>query len=214
MKLVKYLILVVSVAFSLTSCKKHSNKWLTGEIQIVDKVTKEPVRANLELNYYIGYLLGSEETTIPLGTTDENGFFELEKRINRKDKHFTIQVYAYGYYGSYDSFYPHASREISQSSHNKVTIEVAPLYLMKVSLNNVSCHDETDTVWINRYSTPEQSRVYTGCINDSIPSDVFYWGNNENVTFRSISKKNGVYDTIIHNYIMEQGENNEFELNY
>ena len=207
-------IFLLILTSSLSSCKKHSSRWLTGEFQIVDKVTKEPVRAYLELNYYVGYLLGSEETTVSLGTTDENGCFELERKINRKDSHFILQVHAYGYYGFYDSFLPDASREISKGGHNEVTIEVPPLYLLKISLNNVSCHDETDTVWINRTTTPEHSQVYTGCLNDSIPGDVFYWGNTENVSFRSISKKNGIYDTIIHTYTMIQGDENEFELNY
>ncbi len=214
MKSITLICFVLLTGLSFVSCKKNSKKWITGEFQIIDLVTKEPVKATLELNYFAGYLFGSEEVTEQLGSTTDNGFFEFEKKIHRKDRNFKLNIDAVGYYGSYQSSYPDASQELSIANHNVMIIEVSPLYIMSLTLNNISCFDATDSIWINRTVTPEHSRIFTGCLNDYKTGEVFYWAQEDTVSFRSISKKNGVYDTLVHFYTMQHGIENNFDLNY
>lgn len=211
---VKYIVYIFLIGnLALISCKKKSSKWLTGEIHVVDADSKEPVKANFELEYYAGTNLGSYKEYETLGQSDENGFFEFEKEIHRKDQEFILKVKAFGYYGYYPG-YPTKTVELSKYSHNELTIEVAPLYVMNLSFTNLSCFDDTDTVWVNRIANPEYPQVYTGCLNAYKPSDIYYWSNDDTITYRSISKRDGVYDTLFHSYTMLKGVNNDFVLNY
>ncbi|MBK9592491.1 MAG: hypothetical protein IPO32_13685 [Crocinitomicaceae bacterium] len=83
MKSITLICFVLLTGLSFVSCKKNSKKWITGEFQIIDRVTKEPVKATLELNYFAGYLFGSEEVTEQLGSTTDNGFLSLKKFTER-----------------------------------------------------------------------------------------------------------------------------------
>jgi hypothetical protein len=206
--------------FSLTlfvQCKKHSNRWLTGEFYIVDAESKEPVSANFKLRYYEGSLWGSEEKLVELGGTGDEDFFELERSVNRKDNDFKLEIYAGPFYGGFNWPRPDLTRNISKNRHNEMTIEMDRSYVMNLIFNNTSCYDETDSLWLVRPgSTIEDAYFFaTGCVNEyQPPNDVFYTDDLDTATFISISKKNGTYDTLYHHYVMEHFTLHEFELNY
>ena len=213
----------VSILFSfallcflvLISCKKHSSRWLTGDIHVVDAVSGEPVRALIELEYYEGFLFGSEEAIKELGYTDDDGYYELEEPVGRKDKAFKINVHAVGPYGIPDWFEPDASRSISNGKHNVITLEVKPVYLLNFNLTNVSCYDDTDSMWLKKSTHSGFGTVFVGCLTDSLMEkrDHIYWADSDTMSMRTISKKNGAFDTLIHQFDLVKGYNT-FDLNY
>ncbi len=206
---------IIAISLVTISCSKHkSPKWITGEFNIIDSETKEPVEANLKLSYYEGSIMGSWETTEDIGATDENGYFKLQQKVNKRDQQFKLEVYAKGWYGTFGYILPAAVKELSERGKNIYTIEVTPIYAYELILNNTSCYDETDSVWISRIEYPGTGPVYTGCLDNFSTGEITRSTSTPNSSLRTISKKNGIYDTIIHPFSLTQGMDNTVTLNY
>lgn len=214
MKLIPLTFLLSLVLF--VQCKKYSNHWLTGEVELVDIESKEKLHANYKLRYYEGYLLGSEEKHIDFGTTGEDGIFKFEKHVNRKDSGFELEVFAGPFYGGFNWPNPDIVRSISSGKHNKITIEIPRSYVMSLTFNNTSCYDETDSLWLVWPGAELENAYFSmeGCVSGYQPEIIYYSAMLDTATYISISKKNGVYDTLFHHYDMEHWVINQFELNY
>ncbi|NOQ72272.1 MAG: hypothetical protein GQ574_09740 [Crocinitomix sp.] len=214
MNIYSKLLIIVFSLIAISCSKAKSPKWITGEFNIIDSETKEPVEADLKLRYYEGSLLGSWETVEEIGSTDENGYFELKQKVNRRDQQFKLEVFAKGWYGYYGHYGPAAIKEISEYGKNEYTIEVAPIYAYKLTFNNISCYDGTDSVWVTRADFPDLPRVYTGCLLDYSAGDGYASVNTSSTSLTTVSKKNGIYETIVHPLTLTQGVDNEFVINY
>lgn len=214
MKTITIISIICVVLFA--QCKKHSSRWLTAEIHIIDAESGEPVKGRFNLRYYEGFLFGSEERFVELGSSDDNGLFEIERSINRKDSNFKLELFAGVFYEGFKWPLPSVTKELSQGSHNKITFELDRAYALNLNFNNTFCYDETDSLWLVRPGgTLENPHLFsTGCFCEYEPETVFHHSDQDTATFISITKKNGVYDTLYHHYTMEFKTINEFDLNY
>lgn len=214
MKLHSRLLILMFSLIAISCSKDKSNRWITGKFNIVDSKTKNPVQADFKLRYYEGSILGSWETVEDIGSTDENGYFEFQQKINKRDQQFKLEVFAKGWYGTYDYFGPDATRELSKRSANILNIEVSPIYAYKLTFNNIGCYDETDSLWVSQTFPPYSEQVFTGCLDNYTSGDVYNSGSSATITMMTVSKKNGIYDTILHPLSLTEGIENEFVFNY
>lgn len=201
---------------SVSSCTKAKNpRWLVGDINFVDAVTKAPVVAKLELSYYAYSAFGSEKETKSLGLTDDDGFYTLHEKFGRNDRYFELIVYAKGYYGLPYADFADKIIELSTTSKNDLTIEIEPVLLSHVFVSNTDCYNETDSLWV-KFPHLEQfsPTVHTGCLDHVPITGDYFWGWDQDVEFTTISKRDGVYDTLVHPIHLEYHTINEIHLNY
>lgn len=156
-----FLLLLLPV---LSACRKERE--LNLDITIVDDETGEPLMCSAEVFY--NWSGGTDnEGTVALGETDGEGRLRVRKDIGRKRGGLELRIYA-------GKFYTHCmplsmswqstTSDVHTGSKITKTIRVKPMYHYKVSIKNVNCFDETDTVWISLNNEElGQSYRYTGC---------------------------------------------------
>lgn len=209
------LVLTILPLIHLSCSKAKSDRWLVGDIQLVDADTQEPITGRLDLSYYEFSTFGSEAAEKELGFTDDEGHFEIKYKSGTKEKNFQLLVYPEGpYYLPNWMGGPVKTVELNKNGKNELTIELTKVITTSITLNNASCFDETDSVWI-RFPNVETfgSTAYTGCLNDSL-LDYSYGTYDQNVQFATVSKKNSIYDTLYHDFTLSKDAENNVVINY
>lgn len=104
-------------------------------------------------------------------------------------------------------------KEISRYS-GSVLVELNPIPDVEFAVKNSNCFDATDSVWIQFLSAPlSPARLYVGCV-DEVSGDLSGYFTSHTFNFQSISKKNGVYDTLQHEFQAVPEVQNLFTIAY
>jgi hypothetical protein len=188
-----FLLILLPVA---SACRKEAE--LNLDITVVDDETGEPVVCYAEAHYE---KTGSQDIggNINLGDTDGEGRLRVRKVIGRNKHGLELHLYA-------GKFYTHCmplsmgwqsnTSPLSKGRKVSKTIRLKPMYHYKVSIKNVNCFDETDTVWVSlNNEVLGQSYRYTGCadvtpILGGVPG-ISYTSTSSVASFHIKVKRNG-----------------------
>lgn len=193
----KSILLILLVVFPVVSAC-HKNREVYLDIQVVDDETGEPVICYAEAHYE--WTGGQDKSgSVVLGDTDGEGRLRVRKDIGKNRGGLQLYLYAGKFYTHCMplsmSWQSHTS-DLSTGSKIKKTIRLKPMYHYRVSIKNVNCFDETDSVWIS-VNNDNQTPVYryAGCA-DETPilgglSDISFTSLASVVSFHIKVKRNG-----------------------
>ncbi len=124
-----------------------------------------------------------------------------------------LQIYIGGEFYSIPGNSGPLLKSISRYS-GPIVMEIEPIARMEFTIKNVNCFDETDSVWVNFLSSSLYSlKLYTGCMNEK-PGNLPIWFPSSTLNFETISKKNGVYDTLLHEFQTLPEVHHQFTIEY
>lgn len=196
MKCFQYLFILslsALVLFTFVGCKKQ--KTLHVDLTVRDFNTGEAIKANVSLEYTNQVGQGNTTILMPLGETDNDGKLEIKKYLGKK---YNLRLIVYGgvNYTHCMATYSYGV-ETRTGRKQKVVAELHRQYRYLLSLKNINCFDQTDTVWVTLNETffsPTYRLV--GCVDTTVflgGSSTLSWSSlSLQPIFHIIVKRNGV----------------------
>ena len=205
MKTYIYLLILIPL---ISACSK--NKDFVIDLTLLSKYSGKPLNGSASLFYGDG-----SEHYVDLGSI-KNGKLRAVPILPRSHDYAQLRIFISNeFYSIPNSGQPIIVKTVMRGSE-PIHITAAPVFRTKFSIKNIDCFDNTDSLWVNlihNYTNPPPPQIYTGCI-DQPAGNVAGWYDKNEIKYRTISKKNGVYDTIIHTFPLFPETYNEITLEY
>ena len=202
------------------SCTKaQRGNWLVVDLTIKSSATGKPVNAFVEIERRSGSIIPLGEDQLvrsEIGITKDGHLF-FEMPVARNDYNWKLIVSKGGWFvgGSYNLDH---SVPINPGKKNEINLVWTPThYLTRIKINNATCFDDTDSIWVSYYSEYNASyteeKVFIGCI-ENVPFGNDLWTTNPTSKIRYRTKKNGIENNGEITYELEIEKANDFVLNY
>jgi hypothetical protein len=217
--MMKLLIGIVCIALSMTlsSCgKEKSNRWVVGDIQIVDESTGLPVKSKITLAYSnVSSVLSTTDYEIELGDTDSQGRIQIEHEISRNASKIHLEIRSKTGYYNYPWQIGGVTKEqpLQIQGANALIVKLRPLYPYTLYFHNTSCSGPTDTLWCTSNIQPH---IYTGCVDTSALSmyGMTWILDSPVLNLDMTSKKAGLVTSWNESVILTHGALTEIQIDY
>jgi hypothetical protein len=157
-------------AIILSGCNKvKSEKWLVAEIEAIDAYTGEPVQCHVRLFYTSDN--GTVEHILYLGETTEDGKFCFERKIEKGDGNFDLNLYTHSELYTNASNPQYETLDLEVTSENKLTALFESLNFYTVSIRNINCAGPNDSLFIKPHNGVLYNWIFTGCVDTTIITD-------------------------------------------
>jgi len=186
-------LLLILLPLVFYGCQKEKTFYL--DLTVQDAETGDPVQVSAVLFY--GHEGGTDnQGEISLGNTGEDGHMVIKKNVGKKGG-LELRLYAGENYTHVLAYHSYSySFKVSKGSKVTKTVKLTQKYRYLVSIKNVNCFDETDSVWISLNEQPySPTYKFVGCV-DTIPiypwtSPLSYTSLTQQASFHVKVKRNG-----------------------
>lgn len=202
----KQIHIIIAIILSLSlSCSKRNDFVI--DLTVKSAYSGVGFSGNVKLKYDTG-----SEQYLNLGNLVD-GKLNVTADIPKSVSTAELQIYIAGEFYSIPGYSGPYLKSISRSS-GPIVMEIPPIPRMEFTVKNVNCFDETDSVWVYFLgSSLYEPKLYTGCINEN-PGNLPIWYTTNTLNFKTISKKNSVYDTLFHEFQTLPEVHHQFTIEY
>ena len=207
-------VLLCFAVILMFACSKEKSKgWIVIDLDVVSLILEYSEKGSSSEAV-------KKELAIEMGTIE--GELYAEVPVFKKDDDFVLKYKSDTYYMPFDADENTyiGYHKLEKTELNQLTIILDPItFSTELTLNNITCIDETDSMWIALYEKGDWSTetLYTGCIEEvlyKIKADtrILTDGNEFKVNIRT--KKGGVEDSYVVNHVLLPEIVNELRLDY